>query len=279
MFNLRVQTLEADTLLAGGLRTTLREELCGGGGAFLPGCFALGVYENSSLLGFAAGRMLTDGACELVELDYRRALRPDEGEALLEFFEQRALLFGAERLFYTYSAEKSELADYARPFAACGWSEPVRRALLLNVETPHHDLLRDTKPHPVRGETMPLLELPEQLGVDYLRRHSKKSDYTCLGELVPALSLAYVEDGRLLGYSAFVQGSSEVEAVRVRLPRDKAAAGYLITQTAQAFNLYGPERAILRIESAAGEKTAQAIFGDRVSATQYLMYTEKIIRG
>lgn len=79
MFNLRVQTFEADALLAAGrLSPALQKELCGEGGALLPGCVGMGVYENTSLRGIAAGRLLTDGACELLEPDYRRTLRPDE---------------------------------------------------------------------------------------------------------------------------------------------------------------------------------------------------------
>lgn len=168
-----------------------------------------------------------------------------------------------------------ELVAFAQPFAALHWEVPERISTLLYVETPTKDLHRRTRTHETAGEVLPLCSLPPEMCLRYLGSHDESCDYTLLGELVPELSLGYVEGGELLGYIAFAPGADTVEAVRTELPEDRAAAGLLIQRVAEAYSTLGLDAMLLRADREYGEKVSRGLFGDQIRATELLLRTEK----
>lgn len=279
MVDLKLCPIPAESVscAAGLLSPQTLDELCEGP-RFAPDCFALGVWENSSLKGALAGRGGDGGVFELLEMNYNRALRPETGELLLRGFERRARLHRANALTCTLGVPEEDLRACLQPFAAAGWSAPERVSELLYIETPNRDLHRRTKTRETACEILPLGDVPAALCLRYLDTHGADCDFTGLGELIPELSLACVEDGGLRGYIAFVPGVSAVEAVRVRLPEDGAAGGLLIQRTAEAYCALGFDAMILRVDAAYGEKVSRQLFGSQIAAAELLMHTEKTLR-
>lgn len=279
MVDLKVSPIPAETIFcaAGLLSPETLGEICDGM-RLTPGCFALGAWENSSLKGVLAGRGESGGDFELLEIEYKRALRPETGLLLLRAFERLANAEDAVRLSCRFSVPAEELVAFAQPFAVLDWERPTQLATLFYVETPTKDLHRRTKTHEAAGEVLPLCALPPELCLRYLESHDDSCDFTRLGALVPELSLGYVEGGELLGYIAFVPGPVAVEAVRVRLPEDRAAGGVLISRAAEVYSTLGYDAMILRVEAEYGEKVSRQLFGDQILSTQLLMQTEKTLR-
>lgn len=245
------------------------------GADYAPGCFALGLLENTSLKAVLAGRGDASGCFELLQTAYNRALRPELGVQLLEGFETWARLEGGGTLLCRYSAPDGALPELERPFLEAGWEKPVRRTTLLLIETPTRDLHLRAKTFAAPGEVLPLGEVPLDARLRYLARSGAQDDFTTLGPLLDALTLAYVENGELLGYIAFAQGRTLIEALRFRLPEDRAAAGVLLSRAAAAYDALGAPELIVRADRDYGERVARGLFGDQIRTVERLMETKK----